>query len=108
MSVNETTAKPRDVSRKVQPLVRCPYCDGTGNEGWPQDYYECVECGGSGKLQLTEKEVRKTCKGCHNLNNSPTKWWCDVRGKKTNGHPKQICIRGFEDKIVQNLGGRNV
>lgn len=44
-------------------------------------------------------EIRKTCKGCHNLNNSPTKWWCDVRGKKTNGHPKQICIRGFEDKI---------
>lgn len=34
MSVNETTAKPRDVSRRVQPLVHQKWEDEDWTHGW--------------------------------------------------------------------------
>ena len=39
-------------------VVKCPYCDGTGNEGWVQQYHECVECGGSGNLKLLKCDIK--------------------------------------------------
>ncbi len=47
---------------RLHALVRCPYCKGSGDEGWVQNYHECVECGGSGKLKLQKCDLKYLAK----------------------------------------------